>query len=98
MPTNADPMLASSVSGSPFDPCLDDFVGHVFLASYIPSDSYNLSAFCKRFPDLLGKGHDGVLNFRLSLSLSLHNVWLWASAPAPSVVRGSLPDDDWISY
>ena len=43
-------MFAASVSVSPYEPCYDDFVGHVLLVTLIP-DSYNpLSPSSAGFP------------------------------------------------
>lgn len=50
--TYVGPVLASSVSVSPYEPCLVVLVGHVLLVE---------------FPNLWGKGPDGDLQFRFSL-------------------------------
>lgn len=50
MQSHVDPILAVSVSVSPCEPCLVDFVGHVLLVSSIHSDSYSFS-FCSEERD-----------------------------------------------
>lgn len=61
MQTHAGPVLATSVSDSPYSPCLVDSVGHILLVSFIPSDSYNLSSPSSViFPKLQGNWNVGM--------------------------------------
>lgn len=67
MQTSEGPVLAASVSVSPYVICAIDSVGRVLLVSPIPSDSYNLlSPSSTGFFWLLGEGPDEDLQFRLS--------------------------------
>ena len=63
-----------SVVLSSYEPCLVNFVNLVFIVSYIPSDSYHLSA--SGFPELRVEGFDDELQVRLSLYNVCHPSFL----------------------
>ena len=60
-------LIAASVSLRPCEPCLVDYIGHVFLLFLTPLLSTILSTLLLGgFPEFQGEGSNGVVQFGLS--------------------------------